>query len=49
MEALRENHGRHDHFWMYRRGGGRCEECEDFLPNYLMVSRSLGCAVTTAR
>ncbi|KAN0076775.1 hypothetical protein V8E55_010630 [Tylopilus felleus] len=47
MEALRENHGRHDHFWMYRRGGGRCEECEDFLPNYLM--RCVNCQTLVCR
>lgn len=42
MEALRENHECRTHLWRYRHGCGQCEECGDFLPIFLMVSRSSG-------
>ena len=25
----------HTNGWAYTRGGGRCEECDDYLPQYL--------------
>lgn len=37
MAALEENHECLVHQWVYRSGGGRCEECHDNLWSYLMV------------
>jgi hypothetical protein len=39
---LRANHEcRHTRGWAYTRGGGRCDECGHFLPQYLF--RCYGC------
>jgi hypothetical protein len=37
MAALEQNHECLAHRWVYRRGGGCCEECLDHLQNFLMV------------
>jgi hypothetical protein len=37
MAALEENHECLAHRWVYRSGGGCCEECHDNLRNFLMV------------
>lgn len=37
MAALEENHECRAHEWVYRSGGGCCEECHDNLWTYLMV------------
>ncbi|KAG1890881.1 hypothetical protein F4604DRAFT_1566616 [Suillus subluteus] len=39
MAALEENHECAVHQWVYRSGGGRCEECHDNLWSYLMRCR----------
>ncbi|KAG1827426.1 uncharacterized protein BJ212DRAFT_1494224 [Suillus subaureus] len=39
MAALEENHECPVHQWVYRSGGGRCEECHDDLWGYLMRCR----------
>ncbi|KAG2350012.1 hypothetical protein BDR05DRAFT_980036 [Suillus weaverae] len=39
MAALEENHECLVHQWVYRSGGGRCEECHDNLWGYLMRCR----------
>jgi formamidopyrimidine-DNA glycosylase len=39
---LRANYEcRHEHGWVYTRGGGECEQCGHFLPQYLFRCR--GC------
>ncbi|KAG2150682.1 uncharacterized protein EDB93DRAFT_1141480 [Suillus bovinus] len=47
MTALEENHECLVHRWVYRRGGGCCEECHDDLRNYLMCCRD--CQVLVCR
>lgn len=39
MAALEENHECRAHEWVYRSGGGCCEECHDNLWTYLMRCR----------
>ncbi|KAG1734332.1 hypothetical protein EDB19DRAFT_1728124 [Suillus lakei] len=39
MAALEEHHECLVHQWVYRSGGGRCEECHDNLWSYLMRCR----------
>ena len=34
---LRINHDCDDHRWVYRHGGGYCNECDDNLPMFMMV------------
>ncbi|EGO03353.1 hypothetical protein SERLA73DRAFT_119099 [Serpula lacrymans var. lacrymans S7.3] len=41
MDDLRENHECAHTRWTYRRGGGRCENCNVHLPHYLFRCR--GC------
>lgn len=36
--GLRANHNCVTHSWRYRTGGGMCEDCHCWLPNYLFVS-----------
>ena len=36
-DVLRDNHHCERHSWRYRDGGGRCGECLDDLPSYLLV------------
>ncbi len=39
-DQLRANHEcRHTAGWVYTRGGGRCDECNHFLPQYLFRCR----------
>ncbi|KAG2032198.1 hypothetical protein BDR03DRAFT_994443 [Suillus americanus] len=47
MAALEENHECAVHRWVYRSGGGRCEECHDNLWSYLMRCRH--CQVLVCR
>ncbi|KIK53426.1 hypothetical protein GYMLUDRAFT_178922 [Collybiopsis luxurians FD-317 M1] len=38
-DQLRDNHDCDPHRWLHRTGGGRCEECGDFLPLFLKECR----------
>jgi hypothetical protein len=37
VELLRVNHECNRHYWGYRPGGGRCSQCWNYLPSYLLV------------
>ncbi len=41
LQQLREHHECTHERWRYRGGGGRCEECDYYLPRYLFVSCTL--------
>jgi hypothetical protein len=38
IAELRVNHDCDEHLWRYRHGGGYCNECNDNLPMFMMVS-----------
>ena len=38
IAELRVNHDCDDHLWRYRHGGGYCNECDNHLPMFMMVS-----------
>lgn len=39
VEELRNNHDCDGHWWHRRNGGAICEECNDYLPQFILVSR----------
>lgn len=47
VEEIRYNHDCDDHSWTYRHGGGRCEQCRDRLPLFMM--RCLNCQTLACR
>ncbi|KAF9528770.1 hypothetical protein CPB83DRAFT_298045 [Crepidotus variabilis] len=45
--GLREDHNCMFHNWQYRRGGGECENCNYYLPNFLLICR--GCSLLVCK